>query len=120
MLAYLFNFVSGVLVLVLEKKSSYAPYHGAQAVALAIMYMPIWIIAAILDAVLLATVPGYPFVRIFGLIFALLYLAVIAWCMYKAYTLCNTVLYRLPVVSSLADFLLRTARPDLSTQQGAV
>ena len=111
LLAYLFNFISGLLVLLLEKESRYCQFHGAQSLALAIIFFPLWIIAAIIDAVVFIYLLGIG-VRIIGLIVAIFYLAVEILCMYKAYTLCNHQEFRLPLVASFADFLQRTLRPD--------
>jgi uncharacterized membrane protein len=98
LLAYILGWISGIILLVIEKENKFVRFHAAQSV---VLYLGLFILDFILG--LLASISYIGF--IFGLISMLIALvSFVLWLflMFKAY---KGEMYRLPVIADYADQL---------------
>lgn len=88
-LAYLFGFVSGIILLILEKDSPFVKFHAIQSI---IVSGIIFILSTILTISIIGALL-VPFIGLAGLVIWIL-------CMIKAY---KGETYKLPVIGDLAE-----------------
>lgn len=101
-LSYLFGWISGLIFLLLDKRSS-VRFHAAQSIGLcvgAIVVMIVfWIVTVVLT--IITGILGFPIGILTALLFPLVGLGIFAmfvFCMYKAY---KNEMYRVPVVGNV-------------------
>lgn len=95
-LAYLLGFVTGILLVLIEKDNRFVRFHSIQSIA---AFLPLYVVGSVL-LVLTAT----PYVGwIFGILYSMLLLAdFILWIllMFKAY---RNETFKLPIIGNLAE-----------------
>jgi len=109
LLAYVFNWVSGLIFFVIEKNSRLVRFHAMQSILLfgtvLVVGTVLWVVLLVLSIILgyISSVLGSIFGLLMGL-FALIYTVVVvgAWilCMVKAY---QSQYFKLPVIGNFAE-----------------
>jgi uncharacterized membrane protein len=104
LLCYLFGWLSGLIFLLIDKRP-FVKFHGAQSIALAVCFIPVWIIYLIFSFVLTAITAAlhFPIGILSFFLFPLILLAffvAFVFCMYKAY---NHEKFKLPIIGNLIE-----------------
>lgn len=94
LLCYLGTFVTGLIFILLEKKSLFVKFHAMQSL---VTFLSLWIVYLILDVIPLVGWFLRTLVSLFGL-------AIWIVLMIKAY---QKELYRLPIASDIAETLMK-------------
>jgi uncharacterized membrane protein len=101
LLAYLFGWVSGLIIYLTEKDNKFVRFAAMQSILLSVIGMAVyWVLGFVLAALTIAT---YGFGAIFGLLLPLLgigYLIVWIMLMVKAY---NNEQWVLPIIGKIAE-----------------
>lgn len=106
LLAYLFGWVSGLVIYLIEKEDKEVRFHALQSIALSIVLVAFAVIVSIITAILipLAAFSGLGFLfRIFMLFIQVVYLGVfVLWIflMVKAY---NQEHFKLPIIGDMVE-----------------
>lgn len=106
-LAYLLGFLTGIILLLIEKDNDFVRFHAAQST---VIFIAIFVLTMILNVITMAISLGGSMLGIISMIFGLLnmlimLLALILWIylMFMAYKGNKT---RIPVAAGIADSLL--------------
>lgn len=104
LLCYLFGWVSGLIFLLIDKRP-FVRFHGAQSIALAVCFIPVWIIYLIFSFVLtlITAALHFPIGVLSFFLFPLILLAffvTFVFCMYKAY---NHEKFKLPIIGNMIE-----------------
>jgi uncharacterized membrane protein len=108
-LAYLFGWVSGLIVYFISKDDKFARFHGLQSILFSIaefvLIVAFGIAGFILSFVLMMVSPelgAISMILVFGVpaLVGLVLLLVWLWCMYQAY---SGNMYKLPVIGNFAE-----------------
>jgi len=112
--AYIFNWLSGLIVFLISKDDKVARFHGMQSILLTITYFVIFIVVAILAFILsmvivigagainvpmLATIGAFT-MPIVMILYLLVVFLVWLWCIWQAW---NDRIYKLPLIGGLAE-----------------
>jgi len=104
LLCYLFGWLGGLIFLLIDKRP-FVRFHGAQSIALSIVFIPVWILYLILSFVLTAITAAMHFpigilsFFLFPLIMLAFFLAFV-FCMYKAY---QHEKFKLPIIGNMVE-----------------
>lgn len=104
LLCYLFGWLSGLIFLLIDKRP-FVRFHGAQAIALSLCFIPVWILYLIFSFVLTAITAAmhFPIGILSFFLFPLIILAffvAFVFCMYKAY---QHEKFKLPIIGNLVE-----------------
>ncbi|HMI51416.1 MAG TPA: DUF4870 domain-containing protein [Candidatus Saccharimonadales bacterium] len=107
LLCYLFGWVGGLIFLLIDKRP-FVRFHGAQSLALSLLFIPVWIGYLIFSFILTAITAamhfpiGFLSFFLFPLI-GLAFLLTFIFCMYKAY---QHEKFKLPLIGNLVEGML--------------
>ncbi|HLK03570.1 MAG TPA: DUF4870 domain-containing protein [Candidatus Acidoferrum sp.] len=107
LLCYLFGWISGLIFLLIDKRS-FVRFHGAQAIALNIAFVVVWIGFWIVTMILgfITALMHFPigFLMVFLLpVIVIGFIAVAIFCMYKAY---QHEKFKLPIIGNMVEKMI--------------
>jgi uncharacterized membrane protein len=107
LLCYLFGWISGLIFLLIDKRS-FVKFHGAQAIALNIAFVVVWIGFWIVTLVLgiITTMLHFPIGFLMVFLFPVIVIGFIAtavFCMYKAY---QHEKFKLPIIGNIVEKMI--------------
>lgn len=102
-LAYLFGFVTGIVFLVIEpfKNDKFVRFHAFQSIIFNVAVIVLWIVFAILSAILSYITAGIAGLILFP-ISMLLWLAMMAFWVFLMYKAYNNERFMIPIVGAIA------------------
>lgn len=108
LLCYLFGWVSGLIFLLIDKRP-FVRFHAAQAIALSLVFIPVWILYLIFSFILTAITAAlhFPIGFLSFFLFPLIgfaFLLAFIFCMYKAY---QHEKYKLPIIGNIVEGMIK-------------
>jgi uncharacterized membrane protein len=104
LLCYLFGWISGLVFLLIDKRP-FVKFHGAQAIALNIAFVVVWILFWIVTLVLgfITALMHFPIGFLMAFLFPVIIIGFIAlaiFCMYKAY---QHEKFKVPIIGNIVE-----------------
>lgn len=101
LLAYLFSWLGGLIILIVEKQNKFVKFNAAQSLFLGIVYFVLLIVLEIINGAFLFV--SLALFSLFGVLIALIgiaYLALSIFLIYKSY---NGFKIKLPIIGNIAE-----------------